>query len=163
MNIVLSNGLVAAIDECDAEIVGSHNWFAWPGRHTTYAATSIRSPMATGGKCIKMHRLILGLLDSDRRVVVDHRDGNGLNNTRSNLKICTIAENLHGVMRGPRGVSEYRGVSWSKAANKWESRISVRGVRRSLGFFASEVEAAIAYNAAKLTEFGADSELNSIP
>jgi hypothetical protein len=97
------------------------------------------------------------------RQLTAHRDGNGLNNCRDNLRICTIADNLHGIMRGPRGASRFRGVSWSGAAGKWEARISVRGVRIGLGFFESEIDAALAYNTAKLREFGPDSELNVIP
>lgn len=110
-----------------------------------------------------MHQMILATPGiSNTRIVVDHIDGNGLNNTRGNLRLCTIAENLHGIMRGPRGRSRYRGVSWHSATGKWEARISVRGKRISLGLFSSEEDAAIAYDMAKTREFGPDYELNRI-
>lgn len=155
--IPLSDGRTTTIDDYDYETLSKHNWFAWAGRHTTYAVAAVR-----GMGNVRMHRLILGLLGKDRRIIVDHRDGNGLNNTRGNLRICTISGNLHGVMRGPRGKSGYRGVSWHKATGKWAARISLGGKRLNIGLFNSEIDAAYAYDVAKLRLLGSDTELSGI-
>ena len=72
---------------------------------------------------IRMHRLIM---DCPKGMVIDHIDGNGLNNRKSNLRICTHAENcqnLHGV--NPRNVtSGIRGVSWHKGDKRWRVRVA---------------------------------------
>lgn len=160
--ITLTNGLACYVDASDFDALVEKTWFAFSGRNTTYAVTSVREVGKAGGTNIRMHRLLAGTLTSDRRVVVDHIDGNGLNNCRANLRITTIAKNLHGVMRGPRGKSRFRGVGWHKSTGKWEARISVDGKRQNLGLFDTEEEAALAYNEAKIRQFGPDYELNEI-
>lgn len=161
-SIELSGGQIALIDDCDFDAISRYRWFSISGRHTSYAATSIRGLGKRGGTIIRMHRLIMGVC-WQHRVGVDHKDGNGLNNQRHNLRICDTSTNLHGVMRGPRGTSQYRGVSWSKSAKRWEVRLSVRGKRIVIGYYESETEAASAYDAAKLHLIGPDCQLSGLP
>jgi hypothetical protein len=91
-----------------------------------------------------MHRIILGV--TDRNIFVDHKNGNGLDNRRSNLRQCTIAENNRNVVKRIAGTSKYRGVSWHKSEGKWQAQIKHNNKRHHLGNFINEIDAAIAYN-----------------
>jgi AP2 domain len=105
-----------------------------------------------------MHRLITGAR-SDH--VVDHQDGDGLNNTRPNLRRCTHANNIR-ARRGTRGTSKYRGVFWSKRANKWLAKINKDGRQFVCGQYASEEDAARAYNTKARRLFGKYAYLNAV-
>lgn len=112
-----------------------------------------------------MHREVLGV--TDPRVLVDHRDGYGLNNVRKNLRRASNQQNSWNHKPHPRRKrpaerhSEYAGVSWY--ANRWRARITIDGQTRHLGRFASEIEAAAAYNEAACELFGEFARLNEIP
>ena len=103
-----------------------------------------------------MHRLILGEPPSDQKVIVDHRDGNGLNNQRSNLRWVTKQEN--NCNRAGFGSSGFLGVS--KSRGKWVAKIRRDGIRYHLGTFVSEIEAAKAYDAKAIQLHGEFANLN---
>lgn len=105
-----------------------------------------------------MHRQILGLTDS--KVQCDHKDGNSLNNQRSNLRIVTNQQNSFNMKSRIGCVSKYKGVVWDKTHNKWQVRISVSGKRKHIGLFIDEVEAAKAYDTAAKKYFGEFAKLN---
>jgi AP2 domain len=88
----------------------------------------------------------------------DHIDGNGLNNQRSNLRPATASQNC--INRRTWGRSAYRGVSWFKLYSKWNAAISYQRKSRNLGYFASEEDAARAYDAAARELHGAFARLN---
>jgi hypothetical protein len=91
-----------------------------------------------------MHRLILGAQNGD---LVDHKDRNGLNNRRNNLRLCTSSQNSMNVIRKYKGkTSVFRGVHFHKAANKWIAKVYAGRVAHHLGSFVNEVDAAIAYD-----------------
>lgn len=90
-----------------------------------------------------MHRVIMGALVGEE---VDHIDGDGLNNQRKNLRICSSSENKRNTRFRSNNTSGYRGVSWNIAAKKWQSTIGHNGRRRHLGYFDSKEEAAIEYD-----------------
>lgn len=108
-----------------------------------------------------MHRLIARASDGE---VTDHRDGNGLNNTRENLRSCRQAENLRNRAKSTRhaATSQYKGVYWAKDIKRWRAYVEVDGKRRWLGCFMSEHEAAEAYNRAALDLHGEFARLNEI-
>jgi len=91
-----------------------------------------------------MHRDILGMDIADPKQV-DHRDNNGLNNQKKNLRICTKSINLRN--RKPYGkTSKHKGVYWNKKAKKWYSQITLPdGHKKYLGSFLCEKEAAEIY------------------
>ena len=153
--IPLTQGKFALIDDKDFELVGQHNWHAVKDRKTFYACTKIRED---NGKqaTLRMHRLIL---DSSGGLDIDHRDSNGLNNRRSNLRACTHQENSRN-QRPKRGSSKYKGVSWNKQRNKWQTHITINGKVRYLGRSVDEVEAAKAYDEAASELFGEFAYLN---
>lgn len=96
--------------------------------------------------------------------VVDHINGNKLDNRRSNLRIVDQTKNQANRQHLNRNnKSGFRGVSWSKAAEKWESCVMYLGKKIYLGIYESPVDAAIAYNTKASELFGDCAQLNNIP
>lgn len=91
-----------------------------------------------------LHRVVLGLRFGDG-LVVDHINGNKLDNRKVNLRVCTQAENARnrGITR--RNTSGLKGVCWHKHKQRWYSTITVSRVRRCLGYFKTPSEAYEAY------------------
>lgn len=81
--------------------------------------------------------------------VVDHINGNRLDARRSNLRVCTQAQNnLNKVKTSAKVTSKYKGVSWRKSHSKWQATIYVNKVQKHLGYFNLEVQAALMYDIA---------------
>jgi HNH endonuclease/AP2 domain len=139
--ISLTQGKVAQVDDADFEWLSQWKWCALRVGHTWYA---VRTDYTGGRKqMVIMHRLVVGR--SDLRV--DHRDGNGLNNQRGNLRLVTASQNrCNSRKRG--GSSIYKGVCLRKRGKHWQAQIANLRVQKYLGSFNSEVEAARAYDAA---------------
>lgn len=158
IEIPLTRGKVAWIDDEDWELVSQYKWFArTAGSGIFYANTSL--PRNLGNqRCLIMHRLIMNAQPGQ---IIDHRDGNGLNNQKENLRFCTQMENLQNKHVG-YGTSKYKGVAWYKAYSKWCAEITHNKKRISLGYFDTEEEAALAYNKAALELFGEFASLNFI-
>lgn len=132
--IPLSQGLFAIVDDADAALVNHYIWrvsFIGPN---VYAYAWDTYP-----KYIAMHRLIL---HAKKGEITDHKNGDGLDNRRSNLRIVTYSENAH----NRRGVKGYH---FENARNKWKAMISVDGKAIFLGRFDREEDAAQAYWDAK--------------
>ena len=112
------------------------------------------------GKNMKIHILVamafLGHVpDGTHKIVVDHNDNNRLNNHLSNLQLISHRENVSKDKKN--GASQYSGVTWHKATNKWRSQIRIGDKRKQLGLFISEEEAHEAYqNALKIYHDGGD-------
>lgn len=110
-----------------------------------------------------MHRL---LLDTPQGFCTDHIDGNKLNNTRANLRICTTTQNAHNTnpyrKRRVGAQSAYKGVGWHTKSGKWRAFIVVDKKHIHLGCFDSERDAAIAYNKAAILHFGEFAKPNEI-
>ena len=131
--IALTKGMFATVDAADYEWLGQRKWHV-SGRAKVYAASNWK------GKRVYMHRLIM---NPPPGYVVDHIDGNGLNNRRSNLRICTQMQNQWN-RRGMQGTSAFKGVSYNKEMHKWEAAIIVNKKKHPCGFFEDEDEAALA-------------------
>ena len=109
------------------------------------------------GGCVYMHRVIL---NNPPNMEIDHADGDGLNNTKENLRACDHFGNMRNKRKSPGKTSPYRGVCWSKKGKKFIAQIQKFVKTRTLGYFADEVEAAKAYDKAALSEFGVFAKLN---
>jgi hypothetical protein len=106
----------------------------------------------TAWEATLLHRLIMGFGPSDPRV--DHIDGDGLNNRRSNLREATQGQNNANQRPQVGKSSRYKGVSWFKPAKMWRAYIKVGGVISWLGYFHDEKEAAKAYDEAAVEAWG---------
>ncbi len=131
--IALTKGMFATVDAADYEWLSQCRWHV-SGRAKVYAACNWK------GKRVYMHRLIM---NPPPGYVVDHIDGNGLNNRRSNLRICTRMQNQWN-RRPTKGTSTFKGVSYNKEMRKWEASIIVNKKKYPCGFFDDEIEAALA-------------------
>lgn len=150
--IPLTQGRFAIVDAEDYEEISQHKWHVMKCRRSEYAAR-----YSTSRKHILMHRVLLG---APAGLVVDHRDGNGLNNRKSNLRLCTHQENTYNQRPRLGGTSRFRGVCWHKAIKKYIALIQKDGKRYSLGCFADEIEAAVAYDIKAMELFGEFAYLN---
>ena len=106
MEIKLTQGKIALIDAADYTLVKDYNWCAVNTHNLWYAVGRQKGSR----KQVKMHRLLLGITNS--KILVDHKDGDGLNNTRENIRVATSSQN--GANRNSTGKSKYLGVSLSK-------------------------------------------------
>ena len=93
----------------------------------------------------RMHVLIMNT-KGNNSIVVDHIDGDSLNNQRENLRIATITQNNQNVAKRKNASSKYKGVIWSKQHNKWRVRITLNKKTISFGLYDSEEEAAKVYD-----------------
>lgn len=91
---------------------------------------------------------------------VDHIDRDSRNNQWKNLRAATNAQNQANSCSRKGALSQYKGVCWDDSKQKWLSRIRVNGVRRHLGRFESEQEAALAYDEAAKRLQGEFAHLN---
>src|SRR4051794_32206794 len=106
--ITLTQGQQTTVDEQDLELVRKYKWYALKVASGSYYATT-QIQTEDGHKRLYLHRL---LMNPPAGLVVDHIDGNPLNNSRSNLRVCTQAQNLS-AYRKPyknKAYSKYRGV-----------------------------------------------------
>lgn len=92
---------------------------------------------------IYMHRLLLNI---PRGKYGDHIDGNKLNNQKSNLRMCTNAQNGLNRDKPVNNTSGFKGVYWHSYAKKWQAKTTLLGKKYHLGFFESKREAARSYN-----------------
>ena len=156
--IPLTQGKVAIVDEEDFEWLKQYKWCAIKGGNTFYAVRN--GPRVNGRqRFIQMHREILGLKPGDPGV--DHRDGDGLNNRKENLRVAGFAQNAMN-SRSRRGTSRFKGVTWHKVNRKWIAQIMYGGKHQYLGSFDSEEEAARAYDERAKELFGEFARLNKV-
>lgn len=148
--VTLSDGSVALVDDTDYALVSGRIWHPARDKNTVYARCSI------GNKTVRMHRLIMSASGSDR---VDHRDGNGLNNRRSNLRLATSQQNAAN-KHTRRSVSGFKGVYRAHRTDRWKAIITVNYRRRHIGSFSTAEQAAKAYDQVALKAFGEFADLN---
>jgi hypothetical protein len=89
---------------------------------------------------------------------VDHINHDGLDNRRANLRLATPSQNLGNKRPQRGGSSPYKGVSlqtsWHPIGRPWKASIDIDGRTKSIGYFATEVEAANAYDEAAIAKWG---------
>lgn len=95
----------------------------------------------------RIHQLVaesfLNHIPNGRKLVVNHKDLNKLNNNIDNLEIVTFRENCN--QKHLKSVSKYTGVHWKKQTNKWGASISIKNKKKHLGYFENEYDAHLAY------------------
>lgn len=138
--IQLTQGKVALVDDEDFEWLNQWKWHAHERHNIFYAVCSSR---IDGKVSKKMHRQIL---NPGNDLQVDHIDGNGLNNQRINLRLCSHAQNIYNRGKLKSNTSGYIGVSWNKAKKKWSARTERNGKVFFLGYYENADDAAKAYD-----------------
>lgn len=148
--IFLTTGGTTLVDDDVFEWASKFNWHAGKRKNTTYAIRTIKRK----GKTFKilLHREIL---QAPKDLQVDHRDGEGLNNLRENLRLATSAQNKYNMHNRRKGkTSRFKGVMRHHTAPKWMARIQTAGSVKYLGLFESEEDAARVYDQAARQYFG---------
>lgn len=151
--VFLGNGLVAYIDPEDVALVSGRFWHAIKSRRSHYARCS--APKGTPKTL--MHVLIMGTRDGFQ---IDHKNGNGLDNRRENLRWATSAQNMQNARIRPNKQSGLRGVRRGTRAQKWSAAIRANGTRHHLGSFVTSEEAARVYDEAAKRLHGEFAQLN---
>lgn len=158
LSIPLSQGKFALIDEADADLVAGRRW-----RIHKSGGTSARPYVASGSVCngtfVMLHRLIVGATDGE---LVDHRNGDGLDNRRANLRTCTHTQNMQNRKVHSNNRSGFKGVYLHKhkGPNCWYAQLKVNGKRVHVGAFLTAEEAARAYDEAAIKHHGEFARLN---
>lgn len=156
-SIPLTRGFVALVDDADFGWLNQWKWQAHVKREgLVYAMRDERRADGTRRR-VRMHRAIL---DVPEGLFPDHIDGDGLNNQRANLRVCTHRDNCRN-RRSRSTTSTFKGVGWDKAAQRWEANIgNGLGRTRRIGRYRTEEEAARAYDAAAREIHGEFARLN---
>ena len=149
--IELTRGHVAIIDARDAELVGKWNWASLVAKRTVYARRNRLVGDGPGSACILLHRVIMAAPDG---LEVDHRNGNGLDNRRDNLRVATHADNMKNTRMRGNNTSGFKGVYWDNFTGRWMAAIGHQGKFKNLGRFDTAEEAHAAYSAAATELFG---------
>lgn len=152
--IPLTKGKVAIVDDTDYEQLMQYKWQASCYRGTWYARRGGLAALGQRGMTFSMHREIMR---PPAELEVDHKDGNGLNNTRGNLRICTPQENRFN-QRKHKGMSRFKGVVFN--GGKWMARINVNRKTIYIGKYNTEEAAARAYDEAARKHFGEFARVN---
>ena len=151
--IALTQGRFAIVNDADFEWLNQWKWHCAKGKWTAYAVRGVR------GTTILMHRIIM---ETPLGMQTDHINSNGLDNRRCNLRICTPAQNQHNYRKPKHGhSSRYKGVTYCKGRRKpWQAQINIDGKRTWLGRYASERDAAQAYDVAARLHYREFARLN---
>jgi hypothetical protein len=141
--VPLTQGHEAVIDAADVPLVARWNWCAKRQRNVIYAKR--KATLLNGTREVRMHRVIMG---EPLGLEVDHIDGDGLNNRRSNLRAVTGQQNSRNARVRRDNTTGFKGVSCIKPDQKWRATINVDGKRVWLGCFNTPESAHAAYCAA---------------
>lgn len=153
--IPLSQGYVAMVDDEDYEALSAFKWSAnishGKNHDSVYAVRAVHHKRKS--TMIQMHRVITGAEPGE---LVDHRDTNGINNQRKNLRICNHSQNFQNA-RKRKSRFQHKGVHFRAAMRKpWEARVG----GKTVGWFREECDAALAYNLVALEKYGEFARLN---
>ncbi len=144
--IKLSQGRRAKVDDEDFKRLSKLKW------HFNYGYARNNSLNANGKKTtIRMHRVIL---NAPKGKDVDHINGDGLDNRKQNLRVCTRSENAMNQRLSSANTSGYKGVVWYKRSQKWRVQVNVKNKKTHVGYFNEIGKAVKAYDTAVMEHYG---------
>ena len=162
--IILTRGEKCKVDSNLFKLLNFYKWrlARWGGKY--YAVRNV------GRKEVSMHRFIMDSLDNNLKLDVDHINHKGLDNRKINLRLCSRSSNLANsikrkVLNGKNTSCKFKGVYLSKdqkRIKKWFSQLTHNYKHYFLGRFASQKEAALAYNKKAKELFGDYAHLNKV-
>lgn len=136
-NIKLSKGKFALVDDSDYEWLNAWKWHIARGK---YAGRIIKQ--GDKSQCVYMHRFIM---DAPKGLVVDHINGDPLDNRRTNLRVCTQSDNLSNQRLSRRNTSGYKGVYFDQFRNKWVAQTHKYGKHIFIGRYPTKEQAVKAH------------------
>ncbi len=151
--VSLTKGKIAFVDDADFPLVANQKWCASKGGNGLWYALQShwRKPR------LRMHQVIMGI-----GIRVDHKNRNGLDNRRRNLRPATRSQNQANRGRQRNNKSGFKGVSWDKQKGKWRAVITIGRKQIFVGRFSARKSAANAYNNMARRLFGAFAYLNPL-
>jgi len=130
--VPLTKGFEAIIDACDAVNVEGYRWWAMTNKRHNKVYAAGRIEINGVHALIFMHRF---LLNAPHGLDVDHKNGDGLDNRRENIRLATRSQNMHNKKMQHNNTSGFKGVHWHKTHKKWCANIKVGDNRKFLGGF----------------------------
>ena len=124
--IPLTQGKFALVDDQDFELVNKVKWYAIEmnkGKGLFYARRHIT--VDGKDKMQYLHRFLLGVTNS--KIKVDHKDGDGLNNVRNNIRLATHSQNLQNRGSQNNSGSKYKGVCFENFTKSYRMQITING------------------------------------
>lgn len=153
--VPLTKGHEATLDAADISKIGDGGWWALESKRADGTIRTVYAVRFEGSKndrkMVYMHRAISGAMTGED---VDHKDCDGTNNRRENLRKVSRSQNSHNTRRRVDNTSGHKGVSWDERSQRWHAYINKNGKRRHLGYFGSISDAATAYAAASAAMHG---------
>lgn len=138
--------LVVNFDDEDYSKIEDYNWWIQDADGgNKYVMSNVRG-LDGEVVALAMHRVIMGVSESN--IFIDHINGNGLDNRKSNLRTCTQAENSRNRKKSNSRdyTSKFKGVIWRERDSKWRATIHHEGRNITIGNFESETDCAKAYD-----------------
>ena len=156
--ISLTQGKFALVDNEDFDRLNQYKW-----QYNKKDDCAQRGVGISGSRRTKTLRMAPEVLQTTK--MVDHKDGNGLNNQKFNLRECTTTQNGYNRKKQKGASSIYKGVSFDSYSKKWRAELWTRDIfnkriRVTIGFFLNEKEAALAYDKAARYHFEEFAALN---
>ena len=152
--IKLTQNQYALVDDEDFEMVSKYKWYYNKG----YARRVFGK--RPNRKWIFMHRFIMNPI---KKVFLDHINGVGIDNRKSNLRFATNSENMRNRKIHKNNTSGHKGVYWDKEKNKWRVTIKCNNKKFYFGYFTNVLDASKAYNQGAKTLFREFARLNNLP
>lgn len=143
--ISLTKGFEALVDDSDFAILDQWKWRVMESKGHRYAVRQDRAK-----KSVLMHRFLLNPKATQQ---VDHRDRNGLNNQRENLRVCEDSQNYANAKLSRRNKSGFKGVCWDRVNGLWMAFIGAKP-RKTIGYSHHPKEAARMYDVAAVKRYG---------